>query len=523
MPEALEVAGVPRHLIFGNLRLRLNASLQRSQMLGVLKYQCMDFCVGPADLSPNCRGAVESAAGSEPPHHAEGARASSENFSDAVQRIGAHLPPDLVYWTVGLLEGYVPSAPESAWKSVETLANVAAYLALDHEGLGMLLRWCKARWLAERRLARWAILYHTVEQVLLQRGDSAWKLSEIMPFTWSKLRRVVRDEYLPVPSGAQEDARAAAGALARAAGPWVDVVYLSLDAVSTRTALAQLVGTDFIDLVSDLAVAFVGECVYASVVAQVRGTVDVRVVADVWTFSHQALEDTLRAALRCNYTVAWEPHLAHFSAARAQNALRIHRTEAQTPEGLMLFHAHPQQYKMFWDARRGSNGNSAAASVSAVYAAFSTTPSTFSTKFGIEGNSPTHLLHHVLQVRNFLVPNFLALNLPYPEVTAGRCGALPFTTPYLRVVVHHKYVDEVELGLQTRFEGVQHVRLELESLIGPCELLYVRVPRTLYNQVRAFGVGDYARVTILPRGTGTLYHRIVPLKCFAVSSLEILK
>lgn len=520
------------YLHCGARSLRLGVALSHSQLLKSLSDHCSDFYIG--DLQPktqfintNSSYACKSAESDDPSDvqirlgGENQPAASNDSVSPKMQSVGAHLPPDLLYWTLGLLQGSVQKAPVSAWTVIRDLADTVAYLALDHEGTAKVLEWCNKRWLVEKRVARWAVLYYTVEQLLKQRGGCSWYMNEILPFTWLKLRRVIGDPYLPFPGGSKDELCATVGALFRATGSWTDVVYLSLDAVVVRSELIRLTGRDFFEAIEQLDVAFVGECVYCTVVSYILGEPNVRVVSDVWAFSQGAFEDVLCVALQFGYTLAWDPQHAYFSAARNQSALRIHRTEASTPEGLLLFHAHPSAHRMFWYAGGATYPTSASSSVSAAYTALTTAP-TYTTIFGHEGDDAVYLLHHVLRTRNFLVPNFLTLNLPFPEVTLGKCRALPFVTPYLRVVVYHMYHDELELGFDVRFEGVAHVRVELDKLIGSCELLYVRVPPILYSKLRTFCIGAYARVTILPLGTGTVIHRIVPRKCFAVNSLELL-
>lgn len=489
-----EVPGRECYLHHGDRCLPLKAVLSRSQLLGALQTQCKHFQVGATST------------------------ATPLNQTEPILVLGAHLPPDLLFWLVALLEGSDHSAPGSAWSDLDALSTVAAYLALDEQALQALLGWCRSRWLTENRISRWSTLYHTVDKLLQQLPPGKHATTNFFPLMWTKLRRVARVPYLLFPHGRLEQNQATAGALARVTGPWADVFYLQLEAEVVQASLAELAGQAFFNEVAPLGVFIVGEAVYAAVYSHARSTRLERVAVDVVARSSEGLEALLRTALQLGYTVAWDEQQAHFSAARTGHALRLNWTSARTPEGLLLFRPQPRPYQMFYC----TESRSAAASVIAASEVFNSAAAEYHTSFQNKQVPEAYLLHVVLRMQNFLVPNFLALNLPFPTNFAQHNQGVPaFLTPFCRIVVYHKYHNELELGFELG-DCVAHVRTELAALCGSAELLYVRVPLCVYQDLSDFGVGSYARVRILPVGTSSVAHRIVPLLCRAVNYLELL-
>lgn len=488
-----EVTTTVSYLHYGDRCLPILRTMQRSQFFSSLqKTNCHHFQVGKVP----------------------------DNSSESTIPIGAHLPPDVVFWLVRLLEGSAPStAPASVWTDLETLASTVAYLALDDLGVDVVLEWCRERWLNETELSSWATLYHTVDKLRQQMRRTSKPGQELLPLTWSKLRRVARVPYLPFPSGTLEQKRATTGALVQVTGRWKDVLYLRLNLDRLRSVLAQLIGHTFFTETEALDLVFTGEAVYSAVYSELNSQPLQWVVVDVVAFSPERLDAALRTALKTGYTLAWDDTEACFAAARPGCALRFHQTSARTPEGFLLRHPHAEQYQMFYSHRHG-----AAASVAAAHSVLRTTPASYSTPFNANNTPVDFLLGVLMNTQHFLVPNFLALGLPFPhfEYYTRQTNQRPFVTPFCRVVVYHKYHNELELGLELGGPALEHVRTELATFSDTSDLLYVRVHPSVYMNAAQVVLGSYVRVQILPKGISNVAHRIVPLKCYAVSDLEVL-
>lgn len=446
---------------------------QHSKLINCLSEECSTFTLDGQQPTSNGKG-------------------SNPMVSLAVH---STLEPAVLYWLFCVLEGEPCGVPSAAWE-FNQIGLAVAYLALDKQGILVVLQWCSNWWFMDKNIRHWCILHSTVCNLSSQASDLAL-IHSTLPISFEKVQRLLGRPVVSL-QGSPEEQRAYVAALAHTASYWGDAVEIVLDP-RVGIVLQQMIGNRILwQALEEANVAITGRAVYSSAKAVVEKQSPCPDVVHVNVWSEADLNFLIRTALRARYKVGFNRNYNAFYAETSHHRLKFSLSPTSTREGLLLQIDDPA-LRLYW-----TPGGRGGASVGALCSVYTVSPAPLQ-------EDPTS------NTNFFLSPSFLALELPIPKLQPVVMSGL--TTPWLKVAVCYQRGSELEIGLVYREFGGS-MRSELELLVRK-SLLYVRVPDHLHEYT-VVTTSHFVKVTLLPKGISTVGHRIVPLKCFAVCTFSVL-